>query len=190
MKVFGATFFSKKVAKNQKPTINKGEPPTRVLPLSLQGKEIHPLLRFTNDRRISPSAEGAKGYAPLTCASFWKSLTKTFILWFVRTSWSSPLCALKNYIVQFFEDRGTGEEIFLLRKFLPPYKNKNKIKNKNSKIGSVGFRSWGSWLSKADEAERGGFVADRGVFEARYFAVKLGIGGIKRKIGSILAHNA
>ena len=39
------------------------------------------------------------------------------------------MCVLKNYIVQFFEDRGTGEEIFLLRKFLPPYKNKNKIKN-------------------------------------------------------------
>ena len=27
----------------------KGEPPTRVLPLSLLRKEIHPLLRFTND---------------------------------------------------------------------------------------------------------------------------------------------
>ena len=42
----------------------QGEPPTRVLPLPLLGKGIHPLLRFANDRRISPSAEGDKGSDP------------------------------------------------------------------------------------------------------------------------------
>ena len=32
--------------------LKKGEPPTRVLPLSLLCKEIHPLLRFGKDKRF------------------------------------------------------------------------------------------------------------------------------------------
>ena len=43
---------------------NKGEPPTRVLPLPLLGKGIHPLLRFGKEKEISPSAEGDKGSDP------------------------------------------------------------------------------------------------------------------------------
>ena len=64
---------------------SKGEPPTRVLPLSLQSKEIHPLLRFTNDREISLSAESDLGRRPKYPQAFEKSLTKTFIRGFVRT---------------------------------------------------------------------------------------------------------
>ena len=72
MKVFGATFFQKG-GKKTKATINKGEPPTRVLPLSLQSKEIHPLLRLSNDMGISPSAEGALGRRPKNPQAFEKA---------------------------------------------------------------------------------------------------------------------
>ena len=42
----------------------QGEPPTRVLPLPLLGKEIQPLLRFRKEKEISPSAESDKGSDP------------------------------------------------------------------------------------------------------------------------------
>ena len=51
----------------------KGEPPTRVLPLSLLRKEIHPLLRFTNDKSISHSAECASGRRPENPQAFEKA---------------------------------------------------------------------------------------------------------------------
>ena len=40
------------------------EPPTRVLPLPLLGKGIHPLLRFGKEKGISLSAESDKGSDP------------------------------------------------------------------------------------------------------------------------------
>ena len=43
---------------------NKGEPPTRVLPLPLLSKGIHPLLRFRKEKEISPSAESDLGLCP------------------------------------------------------------------------------------------------------------------------------
>ena len=42
----------------------QGEPPTRVLPLPLLGKGIHPLLRFRKEKGISLSAESDKGSDP------------------------------------------------------------------------------------------------------------------------------
>ena len=96
----------------------QGEPPTRVLPLPLLGKGIHPFLRFRKDRGISPSAEGDLGLCPKYPQAFGKgrqcrhpksfiviqkletiapdgidilhSKTKTFPLWFVRTLCAQP----------------------------------------------------------------------------------------------------
>ena len=65
LKVFGATFFQKGSKNLLTQTNYKGEPPTRVLPLSLLCKEIHPLLRFPNDNygaaRPKPSPPFEKG---------------------------------------------------------------------------------------------------------------------------------
>ena len=53
--IFPSLLLREKVARNatdeelELVNINKREPPTRVLPLPLLRKEIHPLLRFTND---------------------------------------------------------------------------------------------------------------------------------------------
>ena len=58
----------------------KGEPPTRVLPLSLLRKEIHPLLRFTNDKSISHSAECASGRRPENLPPFEKGGRKLFLI--------------------------------------------------------------------------------------------------------------
>ena len=52
--------------------LGQGEPPTRVLPLPLLGKGIHPLLRFRKDRGISPSAEGDLGLCPKDPQAFGK----------------------------------------------------------------------------------------------------------------------
>ena len=57
---------------------NKGEPPTRVLPLPLLGKGIHPLLRFRKDRGISPSAEGDLGLCPKYPQAFREKLDQNF----------------------------------------------------------------------------------------------------------------
>ena len=69
-KFFAELFFKKATIKATK---IKGEPPTRVLPLSLQSKEIHPLLRFTNDRRVALSAESALGRRPKNPQAFEKA---------------------------------------------------------------------------------------------------------------------
>ena len=45
-------------------------------------------------------------------------------------------------------------------------------------------------LHKSVKAERGGDVAYRIIFKARYASVKLGKGCIKRKVGGVLAHKA
>ena len=58
----------------------KGEPPTRVLPLSLLRKEIHPLLRFSNDKGISHSAECASGRRPENLPPFEKGGRKLFLI--------------------------------------------------------------------------------------------------------------
>ena len=54
--------------------VGQGEPPTRVLPLPLLGKGIHPLLRFGKDRGISPSAEGDLGLCPKSPQAFREKL--------------------------------------------------------------------------------------------------------------------
>ena len=42
----------------------QGEPPTRVFPLPLLGKGIHPFLRFGKEKGISLSAESDLGLCP------------------------------------------------------------------------------------------------------------------------------
>ena len=54
------------------------EPPTRVLPLPLLGKGIHPLLRFGKEKEISPSAEGDKGSDPWPRKLFKEKLDQNF----------------------------------------------------------------------------------------------------------------
>ena len=44
--------------------LGQGDPPTRVLPLPLLGKGIHPLLRFRKEKGISLSAESDLGLCP------------------------------------------------------------------------------------------------------------------------------
>ena len=56
----------------------QGEPPTRVLPLPLLGKGIHPLLRFGKEKGISPSAEGDSGLCPKYPQAFREKLDQNF----------------------------------------------------------------------------------------------------------------
>ena len=50
----------------------QGEPPTRVLPLPLLGKGIHPLLRFGKEWENFALCGGRLRALPLDPASFWK----------------------------------------------------------------------------------------------------------------------
>ena len=64
-------FFLKKVFIPQnKHKPKKGEPPTRVLPLSLHAKKFTLSCVLGRIRGVSPIAMGDKGSAPLTCAAF------------------------------------------------------------------------------------------------------------------------
>ena len=78
--------------------IRKGEPPTRVLPLPLLRKEIHPLLRFSNDRGVSHSAECASGRRPENLPPFEKggrklSLIALCEMYIVPDGFGRTLCA-------------------------------------------------------------------------------------------------
>ena len=56
----------------------RGNPHLCVSPLSSLRLAIHPFVALLEARRISPSAEGDKGYAPLTARAFEKARPKLF----------------------------------------------------------------------------------------------------------------
>ena len=106
--------------------LKQGKPPTRVLPLPLLGKGIHPLLRFRKEKGEFRSLRRATRVPTLDPASFLrKSLTKTFPLWFVRTLFAQPPSELNNDkkitppFWKFFERGGRGEKTFSKESFLP-----------------------------------------------------------------------
>ena len=53
--------------------LGQGEPPTRVLPLPLLGKGIHPLLRFGKEKESFALCGERQGFRPLTPQAFGKA---------------------------------------------------------------------------------------------------------------------
>ena len=98
-------FFLKKVSPPHKKhqLTKKGEPPTRVLPLSLLRKEIHPLLRLTNDiRGYSPlyprhlPKKVDENFSTLVCANIALSTVE-------RTMYAKTLPSVKFLALPFFK---------------------------------------------------------------------------------------
>ena len=64
---------------------NKGEPPTRVLPLPLRCKGIHPLLRFRKDDEYFALCGERQGLHALDLCKLLKKLDQNFPTGFVQT---------------------------------------------------------------------------------------------------------
>ena len=80
------TMWNKNITPRKKQNQQTRENPRRGFSLFLcQSKGIHPLLRFVNDRGNFALCGVRQGLRALDCASFWKSLTKTFTRGQVRT---------------------------------------------------------------------------------------------------------